>query len=56
MKTVTPPAPPTLGPVLEFLRLLWRVDHALQRLLPIPAGARRAVASEREQRGHGAPG
>lgn len=25
------PTPPGLGPVLEFLRLLWRVDHALQK-------------------------
>jgi DNA-binding MarR family transcriptional regulator len=24
-------APPTLGPVLDFLRLLWQVDHAVQR-------------------------
>lgn len=23
--------PPSLGPVLDFLRLLWRLDHALQR-------------------------
>jgi len=26
----TDPAP-SLGPVLEFLRVLWQVDHALQR-------------------------
>lgn len=25
------PAPPTLGPTLDFLRLLWELDHALQR-------------------------
>jgi len=31
MSPVPPPAPPSLGPVLDFLRLLWRVDHALQR-------------------------
>jgi DNA-binding MarR family transcriptional regulator len=25
------PAPPTLGPVLDFLRAVWELDHALQR-------------------------
>jgi DNA-binding MarR family transcriptional regulator len=25
------PAPPALGPVLGFLRVLWQVDHALER-------------------------
>lgn len=25
------PAPPSLGPTLDFLRLLWELDHALQR-------------------------
>jgi len=31
MKLVADVAPPSLGPVLDFLRLLWQVDHALQR-------------------------
>jgi DNA-binding MarR family transcriptional regulator len=25
------PAPPSLGPELDFLRLLWRIDHAMQQ-------------------------
>jgi DNA-binding MarR family transcriptional regulator len=25
------PAPPSLGPTLDFLRVLWELDHALQR-------------------------
>ena len=28
---LAPPALPGLGEVLDFLRLIWRVDHALQR-------------------------
>ena len=31
MKLADAPALPSLGPELEFLRLLWQVDHALQR-------------------------
>jgi DNA-binding MarR family transcriptional regulator len=31
MKPLHEPALPALGPELEFLRLLWQVDHALQR-------------------------
>jgi DNA-binding MarR family transcriptional regulator len=31
MKLGHEPAPPTLGPELDFLRLLWQVDHAVQR-------------------------
>lgn len=31
MSRVGQPPLPSLGPVLDFLRLLWRVDHALQR-------------------------
>ena len=31
MRPAVEPALPPLGPVLGFLRLLWQVDHALQR-------------------------
>lgn len=27
----TAPGPPSLGPTLDFLHLLWKLDHALQR-------------------------